>query len=572
MAKKIPIGVDDFSELVDPQQNFLFVDKTLMLREIIDQGAKVSLIIRPRRWGKTLNMSMLKYFFSAEVKGRSTQGLFDGLKIAQEKKGEYIQKYQGKNPVILMSFKDLKEKNWTLTLKKLMVLIENLYREFSKILLNNEKTPEFNRIYESIKSKKCDESELKESIKFLSECLYQHYDQKVMILIDEYDTPLNAAYGQPYFEETVNFLKGLFGAALKGNDALEKGVITGILRLSKNRMLSDINNLCLYSFLEEQYSQYFGFSEPEVYQLFAQSDVPLELKEIQRWYNGYRSGNTENVYNPWSIVNCIHSKGALKPYWIKTGDEGLLKSIFSHLKKNLENKLITLLEGHTIDVSIDEYVSFDQIQAGGEEVLWSLLWATGYLKFTEKPTISEMGHYIGFLAIPNHEVACSYRAVFPKWIRTFHQAHYDSFLKNLALGQIEAFVQDLKAYMLTIPSWFDFPRESNYHTFLLGLTASLKETHEIRSNTESGDGRVDLLLIPRNSTAYDLGIILEFKRQPIGKTPDYYEKIATEGLEQINTREYDASLRGLGHIQKILKLCIVFYGKQFSCQSVFEEY
>jgi hypothetical protein len=570
MTKKIPIGVDNFSKLADKDRNFLFVDKSLMVKDLIDKGSEVSLIIRPRRWGKTLNMSMLQHFFAPEVNDRSTKGIFDDLKIAKESDGDYLN-YQGNTPVIFISFKDIKQDSWKVFFEKIVDLISSSYREHEKTIIESDKLTETQKkLYKKILNSEGNQGQLENSLKFLSECLYHHYEKKIIVLIDEYDTPLNAAYNKEHFEQVVNFFKGMFGAALKGNNALEKGVMTGILRLSKNKMLSDINNLSLYSLMEKQYSNYFGFSEKEVIDLFEAKGLDFDIREIRRWYNGYRAGDLTTIYNPWSVLNCIQSEGELKPYWIKTGDEGLLKEIFSRSDKGVEDKLIELLEDKSIESVVDEYISFDQINEGGSDVLWSLLWATGYLKFSEQPTISETGNYTGFLAIPNYEVSCSYRAVFPKWIRSFNRVKYDSFLKNLVLGKINEFAKDLEDYMLTIPSYFDFPRESNYHTFLLGLTASLKETHDLHSNKETGYGRMDMLLIPKN-TSNNLGIILEFKREKSKQDLGVYYEAATEGIEQIEIKKYDSVLKSISHIKQILKLCIVFYGKQFIHKSSFED-
>jgi len=417
MAKKIPIGIDDFSELINPNKGFLFADKSLMIKELVDKGTKISLIIRPRRWGKTLNMSMLQHFFSAEVNGVSTKGIFDNLKIAKEQNGLYLNQ-QGKHPVIFISFKDVKQESLDMFFEKIIQLIASTYREHEKIITESSKLTESQKtIYKLILNGKGNHAQLENSLKFLSECLYYHYNQKVIILIDEYDSPLNSAYNKEYFERVVNFFKVLFGSALKGNYALEQGVMTGILRLSKNKMLSDINNLSLYSFMEKQYSNYFGFSEAEVIELFKTNNINSDIKEIRRWYNGYQSGELATIYNPWSILNCIQNEGDLRPYWIRTGDETLLKEIFSKAPKSIENKIVHLLEGESIKSTIDEYISFDQINTGGEEILWSLLWTTGYLKFSDKPTISEMGNYVGSLTIPNYEISCSFRGVFLKWIR-----------------------------------------------------------------------------------------------------------------------------------------------------------
>ncbi len=569
MAKRIPIGVDDFSELVSKKNHYLFVDKTLFIKEILDDGVRVSLIIRPRRWGKTLNMSMLRYFFAPEVEGRSTQGLFDGLNIAKENNGAYL-KYQGKNPVLFVSFKDIKKDSWERFLEESYTLMTSLYIEHEAILLSSDRLLDSQKnIYRKIINKTANQSELENALKFLSGCLEQHYDQKVIILIDEYDTPLNIAYEKDYFEQAVDFFKSLLGSALKGNNALEKGIMTGILRLSKNKMLSDLNNLIVYSMMDKPYSHYFGFSETELKQLFSENSVPCDLPTLQKWYNGYRSGDLMGIYNPWSILSCIQNKGELRDYWIKTGDEAILGTVFIESSSEVKEQINRLMAGNSIESVIDDYVSFDQIKEGREEVLWSLLWALGYLKTVDASKPS--GLFKGYrLKIPNYEVETSYRKVFIEFIRALKNAdQYEHCLGHLIKGEVESFALALKDFMHRNVSYFDCSSESNYHMLLLGMSAYLKETHSICSNLEQGLGRPDLLLMPTD-IRNPLGIILEFKRSETGKSANYYKALAITGLEQINKQHYDINLKAQSHIKQILKLCLVFYGKEFVYQFLIE--
>jgi hypothetical protein len=563
--KRIPIGVDNFSELVSLDSNFLFVDKSLLIKELVSSGAKLSLIIRPRRWGKTLNMSMIQYFFSREVNGQLTQGLFDNLKIANIQDGYYLNKYQGKYPVIFVSFKNVKERNYDNFLNRIRHIVQNVCRDFPE-LTNSDKLLDIDKYaLEKLKGinkdNKASEIDLQEFLKTISNLLYKHYGQKVIILIDEYDTPLNAAYEQPHFEELVNFFKSMFGSALKGNNALEFGVMTGILRLSKNKMLSDLNNLILYSLTEKQYSQYFGFSEQEVLNLCEEHNVNIDIKKLAYWYNGYKSGSLEGIYNPWSILNCIYHNGDCKPYWIKTGDEELLKTVLLNSGEKVKEKLNELLNGNTIESIIDEYLSFDQVKEGKDEVVWSLLWSMGYLKTVGEPILSGI-RYKHQLKIPNYEVECNYRYVFTSFARSFNETKYDALLKNLVKGNIEDFIKDLENFMLTIPSFYDLTNETNYHMLLLAWSFSLNETHDIYSNKEAGLGRPDLVLSPRDPNN-DLGIIIEFKKAELNKDLKFYNDLLDSGLKQIEQRQYDLVLKNSNHIKRILKLCLVFYGKQF---------
>jgi len=566
--RKIPIGIDNFSDLLEQEKNFLFVDKSLLIKDLIEQGTKLSLIIRPRRWGKTLNMSMLQHFFSSQVNFRATKGLFNNLKIATERNGYYLHKYQGNYPVIFVSFKNVKEKSYDDFLYKIANIAQNLCNNFLELATSDKLTDiDLNQL-DKLKAlnNQPNEIELTEFLKTISSLLYKHYDKKVIILIDEYDTPLNAGYKQPYFDQLVNFLKNMFGSALKGNDYLEFGVMTGILRLSKNKMLSDLNNLRLYSLLEEQYSQYFGFTEQEVASLLEESSSSINISDLKYWYNGYKSGDIEAIYNPWSILNCIADKGKFKPYWLKTGDEELLKTVLLNSGETVKAKLNLLLCGNIIDSIIDEYLSFEQINYSTDEVVWSLLWCMGYLKSVGKPILSGI-NYRHQLKIPNYEVECSYRDVLTSFARSFDESRYDALLKHLVKGNVQDFAKNLEYFMLNIPSYHDLTNETHYHMLLLAWSFSLYETHDIYSNKESGFGRPDLVLSPRDINN-DLGIIIEFKKAEINQSIDIYHNIAEKGLQQIEYKKYDLVFNNHKHIKRTLKLCLVFFGKQFLYKAV----
>jgi hypothetical protein len=321
--------------------------------------------------------------------------------------------------------------------------------------------------------------------------------------------------------------------------------------------------------MQPRYSKYFGFDKEEVKSLFLESRVQANMEEVQRWYNGYNSGDLTTVYNPWSILNCIDDNGGLKAYWIKTGDEELLKELLLGSNHHVKEKLRLLLLGIPVETTIDEYISFEQVkELNSEEVLWSLLWTLGYLKIVGEPVLSGT-RYKCQLSIPNYEVECSFSDIFQSFMRTLDCAYkYDVFLKNLIAGNVENFSKDLVDFLLTGPSWFDLSKEDSYHNLMLGLIASLKETHTIYSNRESGLGRPDILLVPK-SVSNQLGIILEIKRDMPGQELNHYEKVANAGLNQINSKQYDAILINAGHIKKILKICLVFYGKQCFCKYEF---
>lgn len=340
--------------------------------------------------------------------------MFDHLKIASVNEGAYLQQYQGKFPVLFVSFKYIKQDNFNDFLDATKELIKDICIQYPELSTSTALSTVEQNAFKKLLSKNIDLAELSDSLKKLSTLLNKHYNNTVFILIDEYDTPLNAAYGKAHFEKLVNFFDGMFGSALKGNDALEKGIMTGILRLSKNKMLSDLNNLKLYSLMEEQYSQHFGFSEAEVQTLFSTAQLTIHIEKVRVWYNGYSSGKIKNIYNPWSILNCIEDNGQLKPYWIKTRDEDLLKIIFSQASIAVKGKSNLLLGGQSIESVIDEYCSFDQIEYN-ETALWSLLWALGYLTIMGEPKTFGT-RYKCQLKIPNHEVASNYKDIFQIFI------------------------------------------------------------------------------------------------------------------------------------------------------------
>jgi hypothetical protein len=566
--KAAPIGVDNFAELIDKEKNYLFVDKTLMIKELIDNQEKVALILRPRRWGKSMNMSMLKCFFAAEVMGKPTAGIFDDLKIAKENDGEYIRKYQGKHPVIIISFKDVKELDFTTTIGKIGILIYNAIAEFAHLPSFFDNFKNLEEIYDNLLHKKATNEDLQESFKLLSEALYKYYDQKVIIFIDEYDAPLNASYSNPeLFKQVVSFFRGFFGAALKGNHALEKGVMTGILRLSKNNMLSDLNNIKLYSMANDEYSDSFGFFEDDVVELFKQADVACNLPAIKSWYNGYKCGNKDGIYNPWSILNCISKKGVLGPYWVKTGNDDLLRDIFVNAHPDIKEKVKTLIAGGSVQTIIDDFISFDQIQYGNEELIWSALWALGYLKIVGETPMRYDTMYD--LAIPNDEIDYTYSKMFIGLFRNMQGADgYYRAIRALADGDVEKFSEALTEFMLTSPSYHDLPHESHYHLLVLGMLSALKENYIILSNRESGLGRFDIAMVPYDDRK-DLGIIIEFKKEKIGETPEFYQQRAKEALAQIVEKKYGEGLKGHKNVKRVLNLAMVFYGKEFVCDYAF---
>ncbi|TSJ80559.1 MAG: ATP-binding protein [Candidatus Cardinium sp.] len=556
--KKLPIGVSNFQELV--QGDYLFCDKTAMLSEFLSKGDKVTLITRPRRWGKTLNMSMLQHFFSSQVDGIGTAGLFDNLAIGKIEKGKYLEQYQGKHPVIMLSFKDIHTDNFQGAYNKISKQIAFLFSSFEYLLKSTKLNTVALRTFQAIINQSADQEDLEDALKLLSQCLYQHHRKKVYMLIDEYDTPLNKAYGNAaYLEAMVAFMRNLFSAALKDNNALEKGVLTGILRVSKDSMLSGLNNLETYTLLDEAYSSHFGFSETEVSALFKAKDLPTSMEAIRNWYNGYRVGNLV-MYNPWSIISCINRSGCFDVYWVNTGNNNLIEQKVLSAHYEIKAKFEQLMRGESLVVSINRHIAFDILDKD-DTSFWSLLLFAGYLTFETSNLSAYTSLYDCTVKVPNYEIWRLYSTFFQEWfVNQFERrSQYDSFLKHLVAGEVAAFVAQLSYFLRSSVSYFDTKQsktsESFYHGFVLAMLASLGRTHYIRSNRESGLGRYDVLIIPKEDTK---ALLLEFKQV---RKEEELEPAAKLALSQIQTQAYYTELLQYPYVQKVIACGIAFSGK-----------
>lgn len=556
MRKKLPIGVDNFAELADKQNNYIFVDKTLMIKEVIDGGELVSLILRPRRWGKSLNMSMLRYFFAPTVKGEDTKGLFDTLKIAKVDNGKYLQ-YQGKHPVIFVTLKDIRALTFESFVEQLRHLIAGIFWQYPELSDSPELSQEDREEFERLANQTSTESELSDALLTLSTFLKAHYKSRVFILIDEYDTPLNVAYNKSHFDRLVNFLECMFGAALKGNNALAKGIITGILKLSQNSMTSGLNNLVVYTFWDKKYSNSFGFSENEVSDLFQAAGVSADLQQVRDWYN--ITGRVTAVSNPWSILRCISNEGECKPYWADTGDGELLRTILT--RPNLQTKVQTLLTGGCVEAIIND-IPLDQKVNGA--AIWSLLWAWGYLNIVE-----DCGHDSFSLKIPNYEIqyVCELIFIQPAMLAVSVD-RYDALMDALVSGNVDVFLKDLEDFLPHYCRRLDLTEEKEYHLWVLSWICYLQRTYHIDSN-QSRTGSSDLILTPKEPNQ-DWGIIFALQHNAeLEKDSAFYEGLAKAGLEHLNDSPYDVALKRNPHLKQILKLSLAFYGKQVaSCYSI----
>lgn len=557
MNLNLPIGYDNFGKIINAKLNF--VDKSLFIKELLDdKTAEIALITRPRRFGKTLNLSMLQHFLAAEVNGQTTKGLFDNLKITKVAQGEYL-KQQGRYPVIFISLKDLKDSNFETAYNKIKALLSDIYDEHNYLKTSDKLSDKQKKLYHLILNGGANEAQLQGSLRTLAECLYTHHGEKPWLLIDEYDTPIQASFQNNYYEQMVSFIRNFFGAALKGNPYVEKAVITGILRVAKESLFSGLNNIKVYSLLHPKYSQYFGFTEEEVNDLLQRSELTGQTEKIKKWYNGYQFGETV-LYNPWSIVNCLSENGNLRPYWINTSDNALIKHLFAMADKPTKIKLESLVRNESIEAMIDEYVTFLDFEIN-PGAIWSLLLASGYLKAIScEPERSQLKCV---LLPPNYEVGLVYQTLVTEWFSDkIGYDQYDYFIGSLLKGNIDDFTKMLQKFLIETFSVFDAKGdnpEKFYHGFVLGLISSTMQTHNVKSNRESGYGRYDVMITPKDSMQLNaLGLILEFK---IADENEDLKESAKEALQQVEKRNYEAEVRQLG-INNIIKIGLAFFGKK----------
>ena len=538
--KPIGIGIDDFREII--LTNSFYVDKTKFIEELEKDTSKVQLITRPRRFGKSLNMSMLKYFYNIENRDENRK-LFSNLYIEKSP----IFSEQGKYPIIFISFKDIKADN-------LDRMYSELRRNFSELFDNykflreglDERAIE---IFDSIWKEKI-EANYSNSLKFLCKCLYEYYNQEVILLIDEYDTPIISAYEYGYYDKIKTFFTTMYGSALKGNLSLKKAVVTGIMRISKENIFSGLNNIKVNSILESSFSQYFGLTEEEVEQSLRDYGIEYKLEEIQTWYNGYNFGGTR-VYNPFSITSYLDSK-KIMPYWVNTSSNTLINKILKEANNSIFKELSKLFQGGVIEKTIDIYSNFNELR--NTEQIWYLLTNAGYLT-----PVKEIDYDKYSLKIPNEEVHYFFERDF---IKSFlgGRDDFDSVLRYFLDGDFENFSYELEKILLTNVSCFDFSAnadEGYYHVFILGMMLALRREYYVRSNKEAGRGRFDLVLEPKDKRKN--GFVIEFKAPNSEKS---LEKESEEALSQIIKNRYDVELRERG-IKNIYYVGMAFYKRDF---------
>ena len=537
--KRLAIGVSDFKKIIEG--DFYYFDKTKFIEEIIKDGSEVKLFARPRRFGKTLNMSMLKYFFDIENKEENKE-IFKNLYI--EKTEAF--KEQGQYPVIFLSLKDLKALTWEQMEKAIKSTISRLFSEY-KYLLND--LDKFDTLtFENILLKNTELEDLKEALKFLTRILYEKYNKKVVVLIDEYDSPLVSAYINGYYEKAKDFFKTFYSTVLKDNSYLQMGVLTGIIRVIKAGIFSDLNNLRTYTILSEMYTNSYGLTEEEVVKSLKDYGIEQEISNVKDWYDGYKFGDSE-VYNPWSILNFLDFK-ELRAYWVDTSGNDLIKDVLKNITKNTIEALERLFNGEGLKQNISGTSDLSKLLS--EDELWELMLFSGYLTVEEK-----IDHKNYILRLPNKEIKELFRDTFlEKYFGRGSKLLY--LMEALTENRIDEYEERLQEILLTSVSYNDTKKgnEAFYHGLIMGMGLYLEGEYITKSNIESGLGRYDFVIEPKNKAkrAY----IMEFKSTD---NIEKLEEVSKEALEQIENKKYDVSLKQNG-VKDITYMGIAFCGKQ----------
>ena len=555
MKKKLPIGISNFKEIIEDE--YYYFDKTEFIENLFEEVSKIKLFTRPRRFGKTLNMSMIKYFFDIENKNENKK-LFENLKISEN---EYFEK-QGTAPVISISFRNYDESSWENGFEMIKNTISDLYDEFEFVKENLSARKK--EKYDSILFNRATEATWKLSLLDLTKYLYEYYGRKVVVLIDEYDQPIIDSYVKGYYQEAISFFKTFYGVVLKDNNYLEMGIMTGILRVAKENIFSGLNNLRVHTILDNRFTEYFGITESEVEKALKDFNLEFELQDVQKWYNGYLFGDIE-VYNPWSIINFLNDE-KLKSYWVNTSGNELIKLYLKKLKNEIFDDFSKLLNKKSILRRIDENMTFANLEANYEENIWNLFFHSGYLTLAEEVQDDEEQVY---LKIPNEEIL----KMFSKMFIEVYFENYNSFYNmvySLKNGDIETFKKELRKILLENVGIFDVSgvyKEQFYHGLMLGIILTLKNEYEITSNNFAGKGRYDLLLKPKNLEKRKEGIILELKVVNAMENlseDKIFEKLENEcdiALQQIEKKEYASVLKNSG-VENVLKIGIAFFGKE----------
>ena len=554
--KSLPIGISDY---VRAQADYYYVDKTLLIKEFLDQKPLVSLFTRPRRFGKTLNMDMLRVFF--EISEEDTSKYFENKAIWRC--GEEYRRQQGQYPVVFLTFKDVKFDSWKATLDKIKDLLQEEFGRHQEIA-DSDRLAEYEKTYfAKIINGEASEVDLTVSLAKLSQMLTKHYGKAPIIIIDEYDTPIQEGYSKDFYDEIIGFMRNFFSGAFKDNKNLTYGFLTGILRIAQESIFSGLNNLTVNSVMDEKYDQFFGFTASEVRDMLEYYGALDKEAELKDWYDGYLFGSTE-IYNPWSVINYI-SKGCIpQAYWVNTGKNEILEDVLKVATDDITERLYSLLQGERVIAQIDQKVVYRSLSEDPANI-YSLLLVAGYLK-TPKKELQADGSYLCEVSIPNREIAAVYKSEILSHLLqmgAITRTTANKIAESLYANDYKKLQKAIAEYMDKSISFYDAGAEGFYHGLVLGLIALMDNQYKIKSNRESGDGRYDISLFPREGR-YP-GIIMELKWKK-DLSADELSGLADEALIQIDEKRYDAEMKEDG-IQDILKFGIAFSGKKVSVKT-----
>ena len=555
-TRSLPIGISDY---IRAQAEYYYVDKTLLIKEFLDQKPLVSLFTRPRRFGKTLNMDMLRVFF--EISDEDTSQYF--VDKAIWKCGEEYRKHQGKYPVIFLTFKDVKFDSWEETVVKIRGLLQKEFGRHQE-LLNSSELAEYEKAYfAKVLKAEASEVEMSEALERLSQMLAAHYGKAPIIIIDEYDTPIQEGYSKDFYDEIIGFMRNFFSGAFKDNKNITYGFLTGILRIAQESIFSGLNNLTVNSVMDDEYDEFFGFTSSEVRKMLEYYGVADKEDELKDWYDGYLFGSTE-IYNPWSVINYISRGCVPQAYWVNTGKNEVLEDVLTIATDDITERLYALLRGERVIARIDQNVVYRSL-AEDPANIYSLLLVAGYLK-TPKKELQADGAYLCEVSIPNKEIAAVYKSEILSHlmqIGAITRTTANMIAESLYANDVKKLQKAISEYMDKSISFYDAGAEGFYHGLTLGLIALLDNQYRIKSNRKSGDGRYDISLIPREKQ-YP-GIIMELKWKS-GLEEAELEELSVDALSQIDEKRYDLELKEEG-IKNIIKLGIAFSGKKVVIKS-----